>query len=61
MDFETDKTKTGFSVCISSQNGKTSVTLKSRLNAGEPLQVASNDDISDNQLYAICDVLDELP
>lgn len=61
MSFLDDKNATGFSVCISCNKGKTSISMQSRLAAGESLEVASNDDISDDQLYAICEVLDELP
>lgn len=61
MSFLDDENATGFRVCISFNNGKTSVNVQSRLTAGEPLEIASNDDISDEQLYAICNVLDELP
>lgn len=61
MTLETDKNATGFCVIISFNNGKTSITCQSRFIAGKPLKVVSNDDISDDQLYAICNVLDELP
>lgn len=61
MSFLDDENATGFCVCISCNKGKTSVTVQSRLTAGEPLEIVSNDDISDDQLYAVCDVLDELP
>ncbi len=61
MGFETDKNATGFSVSISFQDGKISITVKSRLTAGEPLKVVSKDDVSDAQLYAVCEVLDEMP
>jgi len=61
MGFEVDKDVTGFSVSITSKNGKTSVTVKSRLIAGEPLKVVSSNDVSDAQLCAICNVLDEMP
>lgn len=60
-DLETDKNATGFSLCISSQDGKMSATMKSRLTAADPLEVVSNDDISNGQLYAICDALDKFP
>lgn len=61
MNFETDKNTTSICVIISFNNGKTSITCKSRLTAGEPLIVVSIDNISDDQLHAICNVLDELP
>ena len=61
MSLETDKNVTGFCICISCNNGKTSISVQSRLAAGDPLEVVSNDDISDDQLYAVCKVLDELP
>ncbi len=61
MSLETDKNATGFRITIFSNNGKTSITCQSRLVEGEPLKVVSNDDVTDDQLYAICQVLDELP
>ena len=61
MSFLDDENATGFCVCIYCNKGKTSVTVQSRLTAGEPLEIVSNDNISDDQLYAVCDVLDELP
>ena len=61
MSLETDTSAIVFRICSTSINGKTSITCQSRLFAGEPLKVVSNDDVSDDQLYAICKVLDELP
>lgn len=60
-DLETSTDSTGFSVSISCTNGRISVTSKSRFTAGEPLDVVSNDNVSEAQLYAICEVLDTLP
>ena len=61
MSLETDKNATGFRITIFSNNGKTSITCQSRLVEGEPLKVVSNDDVTDDQLYAICQLLYELP
>lgn len=58
---EADNTSTDFSISISSNNGKISITSKSRFTPGEALKIVSNDDVSDAQLSAICNVLDGLP
>ena len=60
MNLETDKNTTGICIIISCDNGKTSITCKSKPIAGEPLKVETIDDVSDDQLHAICNVLDEL-
>lgn len=57
---ETNKNETGFNIEISSKDGKVSITSKSRWVPGSSLKIASNDDVSDEQLYAVCDVLDRL-
>ena len=58
QSFLENENLTGFSVSITSKNGKTSVEYKARIKPGEPLQTASNDDVSDFQLCAICNALD---
>ena len=51
---------TGYCVSIVGTNGKTSVALTVTRKDGEPLELASNDDVSEARLDAICDALDML-
>lgn len=51
---------TGYSVSIASANGKTSVSLMVMRKDGEPLELASNDNVTEEQLSAICSVLDTI-
>lgn len=51
---------TGYSVSIASANGKTSVSLMVMRKDGETLELASNDNVTEEQLSAICSVLDTI-
>lgn len=49
---------TGYSVSIA--NGKTSVSLIVTRKDEEPLELASNDNVTEEQLSAICSVLETI-
>lgn len=51
---------TGYSISINSANGKTSVSLIVMRKDEEPLELASNDNVSEEQISAICSVLETI-
>lgn len=59
-ELEENEDKTGFCVSISSANGKTSLSIRSRINKGDPLSVTEIDSASESQIAAVCSILDNL-
>ena len=51
---------TGYSVSIASSNDETSVSLIVTRKDEEPLELASNDNVTEEQLSAICSVLETI-
>ncbi len=61
QSFLKDENSTGFCVSIFSGKGEsTHISFKSRAEPGKPLTEVRIDDASDTQLYAICNLLDNL-
>lgn len=51
---------TGYSISIDSTNSNTSVSLIVMSKDGEPLELTSNDNVSEEQISAICSVLETI-
>ena len=51
---------TGYSISIASHNDETSVSLIVTRKDEEPLELASNDNVTEEQLSAICSVLETI-